>query len=74
MATIRTLEKITSRKASYIPGDTLMELVHGIRDVQGREYPPGTTFRALAGGFDGTLNANYRDISIIRIPAAKEGA
>lgn len=52
-----------SRKANNIPGDTLRVTTERATDSEGREWPRGTKFQPLAGGYDNSRGCKYAEVS-----------
>jgi len=48
---------IWSRRASYVPGDTLRELTRPATDTEGRTWPKGSKFQPQSFGIDNTTGS-----------------
>jgi hypothetical protein len=64
MKTVRFYGKIQSKKASYVPGDSLRELTAPALGADGVEYSEGTRYRPLCSGFDNIENSDYADLVV----------
>jgi hypothetical protein len=59
---------LRSKLASDVPGDKLLQLTQPATDITGHEWPRGTQYRLLRGGFVSSLGAQASTVSILATP------